>query len=206
MIAAVVPAAGESRRMGRPKLILPVGGRALIARVVTALRDGGASVVIVVAPPIDADGAAILHAEANDAGAVLLVPDRRPAEMRESFEHAIDHLSRGDREPSTILLAPADSPGLSAELVARVVDRARDEATSIVVPVFRGKRGHPVALPWKLAREVLELPAGMGVNALLKRHVDRVVALNVTDPTSVVDLNTPDDYERWLGSGDSSCR
>ena len=56
-IAAIVPAAGRSERMGRPKLILPIGGATVIARVVAALRQGGAEPVVVVAPPAEAPGA-----------------------------------------------------------------------------------------------------------------------------------------------------
>jgi molybdenum cofactor cytidylyltransferase len=199
MIAAVVPAAGHSQRMGRPKLILPVGGRTVIARVVTALREGGASPVVVVAPPVDAAGAAILHGEAEAAGALLVVPDTRPPDMRASVEHGLDHLARLDPVPLTVLLAPADSPGLNPGLVSRVVERSLAEPEAIVVPVVGGRRGHPIALPWALARSVRGLPAGVGVNALVALHDARVVALELDDPGAVSDLNTPDDYQRWAG-------
>ena len=79
MIAAVVPAAGHSQRMGRPKLILPVGGRTVIARVVAgpargrARRPSWSS-----SPPADAAGAAVLRREAEAAGAELVVPGDAP--------------------------------------------------------------------------------------------------------------------------------
>lgn len=201
MIAAVVPAAGHSRRMGRPKLILPVGGRTVIARVVTALLGGGAAPVVVVGPPPDAAGAAVLHAEAEAAGAELVVPATRPPDMRTSVEHALDHLGRRPNVPTTVVLVPADSPGLNAAQVRRLVDRARAEPDAIVVPVVGGKRGHPVALPWALALRVRGLPAGVGVNALIVRLADKVVELEDSDPGALGDLDTPADYARWGGSG-----
>ena len=82
MIAAIVPAAGRSQRMGRPKLILPVGGETVIARVVAALVAGGAEPVLVVVPPASASGAIILAEEAERAGAVVVVAPERPADMR----------------------------------------------------------------------------------------------------------------------------
>lgn len=200
MIAAVVPAAGHSQRMGRPKLILPVGGRSVISRVVTALRGGGVARVVVVAPPADAAGASVLHAEAEAAGAELVIPATRPPDMRASVEHALDRLEVGRFPPTTVLLVPADSPGLGPDLVALVVAAARADAGSIVVPVVGGRRGHPVALPWPVALETRGLPAGVGVNALLGLFAPKVVELGVSDPGAVGDLDTPDDYERWSGA------
>ncbi|MBC7893092.1 MAG: NTP transferase domain-containing protein, partial [Sphingobacteriaceae bacterium] len=107
MIAAVVPAAGRSERMGRPKLILPLGGGTVIARVIRALREGGAEPIVVVAPPVDFDGAKILADEATRAGAVVVVADSATADMRASVELGLEWLRRGPA-PSTVLLAPGD--------------------------------------------------------------------------------------------------
>ncbi|MGE3821449.1 MAG: NTP transferase domain-containing protein [Isosphaeraceae bacterium] len=207
MIAAIVPAAGLSRRMGRPKLTLPVGGIPVIARVVSALRDGGASIVVVVAPPADAPGALDLIQAAEARGAVVVVPDLQPAEMRDSIELALNALevdAERDADPRreaivTVLLTPADSPGLQPSTVRQVLERARAEPDRIVVPIVEGRRGHPVALPWTLAREVRQLPAGVGVNALIAERAGRIVELPVDDPGVIADLDTPEDYARWSG-------
>lgn len=199
MIAGVLPAAGLSRRMGRPKLILPVGGISLIARVLTALREGGVSVVVVVTPPRDTPGALPLIREAEGQGAIVIVPDHQPADMRASVEIAIAELEKSRTTPSILLLAPADSPGMTAATVGRVVDRARAEPDRIILPSFGGKRGHPVALPWNVARAVRDLPAGVGVNALIALHADGVVELAIDDPGVIADLDTPEDYRRWSG-------
>ena len=200
MIAAVVPAAGRSERMGRPKLILPLGGGTVIARVIRALREGGAGTIVVVAPPADFAGADVLADEATRAGAVVVVADSATADMRASVELGLDWLGRGPA-PSSVLLAPGDSPGITAELVRRIVDRASAEPASIVVPRFGGRRGHPVALPWDLAAEVRDLPEGTGVNALLASRADRVLMLDVDEPGTTADLDTPDDYRAWVEAG-----
>jgi molybdenum cofactor cytidylyltransferase len=200
MIAAVVPAAGHSQRMGRPKLILRVGGRTVIARVVSALRDGGASPVVVVSPPADAPGATALRSEAEAEGAEVIVPGERPADMRTSVERALAHLGQGDLLTSTVLLAPADSPGLTSVTVARVVQAVNERPDSIVVPIVNGRRGHPVALPWKVAQRIPTLPDGVGVNALLALCAKAIFEVEVDDPGAVSDLDTPEDYERWAGA------
>jgi molybdenum cofactor cytidylyltransferase len=73
VIAAVVPAAGRSVRMGRPKLLMEFEGQSLIRRVVSALRDGGADRIIVVAPAHTPETPAIA-AEATAAGAEVVIP------------------------------------------------------------------------------------------------------------------------------------
>ncbi len=200
MIAAVVPAAGRSERMGRPKLILPLGGGTVIARLIRALREGGAETIVVVAPPADFDGADALADEATRAGAVVVVAGSATADMRASVELGLDWLGRGPA-PACVLLAPGDSPGITAELVRRVIDRASAEPGSIIGPRFGGRGGHPVALPWDLAGEVRELPEGTGVNALLAARADRVRMLDVDEPGATADLDTPEDYRAWVEAG-----
>jgi len=198
MIAAIVPAAGRSERMGRPKLILPIGGLSMIAHVTSALRQGGADPVVVVVPPAAVAGAPALAAEAARAGGCVVVAERPPPDMRASVECGLDHLAqRRLPPPATFLLAPGDSPGISAELVARIVARAKAEPDAIVIPQSQGRRGHPIALPWSLAAEIRSLPGNVGINALVARHAARVVTLDVADPAALADLDTPDDYRRW---------
>jgi molybdenum cofactor cytidylyltransferase len=199
MTLAVVPAAGESRRMGRSKLILPAGPVSVLTRVVRALQDGGASPVIVVTPPVSR-GAFYdeIATDAEKAGAILHVPDEQPPDMRASVELGLEAATRGFGAHATVLLTPGDIPGLTAELVARVIDAACQRPDAIVVPSCRGRRGHPVALPLGDARAVRDLPAGVGVNALLERERARVVELEVDDTGAMDDLDTPEDYARWL--------
>jgi molybdenum cofactor cytidylyltransferase len=202
MIAAVVPAAGHSQRMGRPKLILPLGGVTVITRVVSALCAAGVAPVVVVPPPADAPGAALLSRDAAEAGAVVVVPDRQPPDMRSSVEIALAELERLETALTTVLLTPADSPGLTPKLVARVIAYARSSPRSIVVPTVAGRRGHPVALPWEIALGVRSLPAGVGVNALIGLYAGAVKEIEVDDTGAVADLDTPDDYLRWGGDPD----
>lgn len=197
MIAALVPAAGRSTRMGRPKLVLPIGGRAVIARLVHALRVGGAEPVVVVTPPRDEPGAAALVAEAAGAGATVLPCPSPTADMRATVEIGIDALARCARPPLALLLAPGDSPGITPDLVARIIESFRADPSRIVVPRVGPRRGHPVAIPWELAALIPALPPGIGVNALLAEHADRVATLEMDDPGAVADLDTPEDYQRW---------
>jgi molybdenum cofactor cytidylyltransferase len=198
-IAAIVPAAGASRRMGSPKLLLEFEGRPLIARVVSALIDGGARPVVVVVPPSDAAEGPRLADAASRAGAVVVTPEVRPAEMRDSIELALAELERSAEPPIAVVLAPADSPRLDPALVGRVLAAWRERPQAIVVPTSSGRRGHPIVVPWGLARTIADLPPDKGVNALVARHAADVFEIEVADDAVVTDLDTPEDLRRLDG-------
>jgi molybdenum cofactor cytidylyltransferase len=199
MIVALVPAAGGSKRMGQPKLLLRIGDSTVIARVVSALRAGGVGRVVVVAPPRDVRESLDLQREAESAGAEVVVPEARPIDMRASVERGLAYLESSEEQPTTVLLAPADSPGITARLVARVIDRSREAPNSIIVPMVEDRRGHPVALPWNVALSVRTLPLDVGVNAVLRAREELVDEIDVDDAGAVGDLDTPEDYRRWAG-------
>lgn len=195
-IAAIVPAAGASRRMGRPKPLLEFDGRPLIARVVAALVEGGARPVIVVSPPDDSpEGPPIAQAAAG-AGAAVLTPETRPPEMRESVELAIGELKRRAEAPAAVALAPADGPGIDGGLVARLIIAWRENPERIIIPTALGRRGHPIILPWRFVNEIADLPPGIGVNALIAARVGEVIEVDVADETRIADLDTPEDLRR----------
>ena len=196
MIAAIVPAAGASRRMGRPKLTLPLGGVPVIARVIEALRDGGADQIIVVVPPAGSPGADDLAETATAAGASLVQPSAPTADMRASIELGLARIESGTA-PDAVLLTPGDFPGLSRTLVARVIQAAQDRPGRLVVPIQGGRRGHPLLLPWPLALSIRDLPRNVGVNALLAERADLVVRLDVPEAGAFGDLDTPDDLRQW---------
>ncbi|WP_165250845.1 NTP transferase domain-containing protein [Paludisphaera soli] len=199
-IAAIVPAAGASVRMGRPKLLLEFGGRPLIARVVEALVAAGARPVVVVAPPAEApEGPAVARA-AFEAGADVLVPDSRPATMRDSVELAVAELGWADEPPDAVVLTPADSPRLDVSVVERLIAAWRESPGRIVAPTFEGRRGHPIVLPWQLAEAVADLPPDVGVNALIAEHAWKVFEVPIESDAVLVDLDTPQDLERLQGS------
>lgn len=196
ILAAIVPAAGESRRMGRSKPLLEFAGRPLIARVVSALVEGGARPVVVVTPPGDSPEGPPIAQAAAAAGALVIAPDTRPVEMRESVEIAVEELQRRASPPAAVALAPADAPGIDAALVARLMTAWRDDPERIVIPTAGGRRGHPVIIPWQFVNEIPELPAGVGINALIARRAGVVVEVDVADEARIADLDTPEDLQR----------
>jgi molybdenum cofactor cytidylyltransferase len=194
---AVVPACGHSTRMGRPKLSLSLHGRTVLEHVVSALRDGGASAVLVIVGPHVAELAPLAHAAGAE---VLTLPESTP-DMRATVEAALHHLeerySPGDDD--WWLLAPADHPVLAPAVVRELLSAAtRSPEHSVIVPLHADRRGHPALARWRLADAVRAIPADRGINWLLREHADRTLELPVNDPSVLTDLDTPEDYARLL--------
>jgi molybdenum cofactor cytidylyltransferase len=196
---AVVPAAGQSRRMGRPKLLLPLGSSTVIGRMLALLQRPEIAATIVVVRPDDEP----LRAAVVTGGATPLQPEVAPMEMRHSVEYALRYL-QGRYQPGLDdgwLLAPADHPMLDAAVLDQLIAAWRGSPGRIFIPVYRGKRGHPTIFPFRLAAEVFHLPADAGLNRLIKSYAGEIEQINVNSPGVVSDLDTPDDYERLLKSG-----
>ena len=195
MIFAVVPAAGRSSRMGRPKLSLPLGGRTVLEHVVIALRQGGVDEVLVVAGPHDP----ALPPLAAAAGADVLCLPEATADMRTTVECGLRDLEERFR-PATDdawLLAPADHPTLDAEVVRRLCEAyAAQPSRSVVVPVHEGRRGHPTLIAWRHVGGIRAYPAGKGINDYLRSREEHILEVPAPGPAVLCDLDTPGDYER----------
>jgi molybdenum cofactor cytidylyltransferase len=190
---AVIPAAGHSTRMGRPKLALPLGGRTVLERVIDSLRDAGVEVLVVLGPHV-----ADLAQRALAAGAqVLNLPEPTP-QMRVTVEAGLAFLEDSHPNPDEPwLLVPADHPVLDAALVRRLIGEfARRPDCSIAVPTFEGKRGHPALVRWKHWPRIRDFDPTLGLNAYLRTLANETLEVPVDSPDVLLDLDTPEDYER----------
>lgn len=193
MIAALIPGAGLSRRMGRPKLLLDLAGQSLVGRLVDAFRGGGIADVVLVGPPREAEQHPAVAAEAARLGIRLVTPNHQPEDMRGSILLGLEALE--PLGPEAFLLCPADSPGVTSAVVERLV-HAYDGRP--LVASRAGKPGHPLLLPWSWAERIRSLPEGLGVNSLIKGAGDAVGRVECDEPVTD-DLDTPEDYARWSG-------
>jgi molybdenum cofactor cytidylyltransferase len=190
---AVVPAAGSSRRMGVPKLLLPFGETTVAGAVVEALRGGGAGTVLLVTAP----GDEALRAWAAAAGVAVAVNPEPSRGMLSSIREGIAALGGAAalaRRGEVLLVSPADLPALRAETVALVLQKREEAGAAFAVPVYRGRRGHPLAVAAERVPEIETLDLAVGLRQLLDRHAGEVLEVETEDPGAVRDVDTPEDY------------
>ena len=188
MIAAVVLAAGLSRRMGRPKLLLDLGGTPVIRLSVERILAAGLDEVIVVTPP---DAAGI--AAALDGLPVRYAVNADPAAgQATSVVAGIRALAP---ETDAALIALGDQPTLPADVIPALVRARVDTGRAIAAPVYRGERGNPVLFAADMFPELCALSGDRGARGVIERDAARV-ALVPFDVAMPPDLDTPEDYAR----------
>lgn len=187
---AIVPAAGESRRMGTAKLLLPWGDSTVIQSVIAAWQKSRVDEVLVVVSPQNE----ALAATCRDAGATVVVPATPPADMKASIQAAVAGLLEGAPlgRNDCILIAPADMPWLEPATIDRILNEFDSASGEIVIPTHAARRGHPIVIPWSLAEEVQRLGEHDTLKTVIERHRPRIVEC---DATVLGDLDTPEDYK-----------
>jgi molybdenum cofactor cytidylyltransferase len=184
--AAILLAAGQSRRMGRCKQLLPLGGFTVIDRCLDNLVMGGADEVVVVVQDEGSDVAVAARAHP-----VRIVVNRESdGDMASSVRAGRDALSTSI---SGVIVALCDFPLVSAATVTSLLEEHADYSGSIIIPCHGGRRGHPLLFP----RPVLdELAGGLILRDLVQRNPERIRCLDVNDPGVLIDMDTPEDYHR----------
>lgn len=196
-VIGLIPAAGHSTRMGRPKLSLPLGDKTVLERVVECLRSAGVERNLVVIGPHVPE----LVGLCEQAGATPLLLREPTPDMRSTAEAGLCWIESNWRptDDDAFLLAPADHPALSREVVRRLLD---EPGADIVTPTFNGNRGHPTLIGWRHVRSLFGLPKELGLNSYLRQHPVREIA--VDSPAVLEDLDTPEDYEYWRARCDAA--
>jgi molybdenum cofactor cytidylyltransferase len=187
-VAAIVLAAGLSRRMGQPKLLLPWGGTSVLGQVLTTLYRAGAGELLVVS------GGAREAVEAETArlaqslpARVVFNPQFEAGEMISSIRAGLAELGPGT---GFALIALGDQPQLSLSCARQVVSASERPGARLILPSFKRRRGHP----WLVRRDLWpELAAAPTGRDFLRAHEDEIAYVE-TDETALKDLDTPEDY------------
>ncbi|MEO6435084.1 MAG: nucleotidyltransferase family protein [Tepidisphaeraceae bacterium] len=199
-IAAVVLAAGLSRRMGRFKPLLPIGDKPLLARVIDSLIGAGAiGPIVVVTGHAAAQVDSILKIYSVRA---VHNPAYATGGMLSSVQTGLTSL-RGEADAVFIVLG--DQPMVRPDTIAALASAWRSAGAGhrprVVLPIHAGKHGHPILLSADGIDEVLALPPDHTLKNYTNRHSERTLEVEVDDPAVHDDLDTPDDYaaalERW---------
>jgi molybdenum cofactor cytidylyltransferase len=203
---AILPAAGKSKRMGQPKLLLPwpnedrdipsphsdVSGIAtsrVIDQVLHTWTCSRVDEVVVIVRNDDQE----LRDACSRWKVCIVQPASDPLDMKESVQNGLRYLQK--YRPNRIdrfFVAPADTPTISTAMINRLADVTTDQDT-IIVPSFAGRPGHPVLLPWVLSQEIFDLGENEGVDQVVSRHPQMMVEFDADE--RVGDVDTPDEYQ-----------
>lgn len=193
-VAGVVLAAGESRRMGQLKALLPFGSRTVIEQVLQPLLSADLSEVAVVLGHRADDIAAVLEPLPVR---LLYNVDYRLG-MTSSVQVALRSL---DPVPDAYLLALVDQPQIGLPVVQQLLEAHARTRKGLVIPVWQGKRGHPLLLSSTYRPAVLALTSDQGLNVVTRGHPHDTLELPVAGDDILRDMDYREEYvaelQRW---------
>jgi len=187
-IAAVLLAAGRSRRMGAFKPLLPFGGVSVVEACVANLRAGGVREVVVV---VGQRGAEVRAALARSEGLGFALNEVEGSEMGVSVARGVEALSEG---AGAVLVALVDQPAVPPSEIARLIETRRRTGARLVVPVWEGRGGHPLLVDLSLREELLGIVAERGLRALFDAHRTEALRVPAASPYVARDMDTWEEY------------
>lgn len=194
MICAIILAAGDSSRMGKLKALLDLDGRTFLEIACEKARCAGIPDITVV---LGKHSESIKLGWKNTTERVIVNPNPDYGQLS-SLREALKHLP-ADAESAFISLV--DQPLVAVSTYRKIVDCWKERQESVIIPRFKGKRGHPVILPRPVWRLCFEGPLDKGLHWVIHHESVKVTDLAVEDGAILKDIDTPEDY-RGIGGRD----
>lgn len=191
MLAAVILSGGASSRMGSPKALLPYQGRPFLEHLlkITIHPEIGARRVV-----LGADAESIAKAIPLKANEMIINSQWEKGQLS-SIQAAVRKLPAGTEG---MLLLLIDHPLISSLLVGELIAQFHKSRKPIVLPVYEGRRGHPVIFSAALYPELLRAPAETGARAVVWAHADDVEEVPTNEEGCVLNLNDPETLNRAM--------
>jgi molybdenum cofactor cytidylyltransferase len=186
MLAAAILAAGESKRMGQPKALVPFQGSTFVEHLIAATRHARVGITRVVLGA----GAEGIRTQLKIDPAWIVVNGDWPKGQLSSIHAALRSLPAGATEG--ILVCPVDHPLISAELVGGLIAAFESSGKMIVLPKYGGRRGHPVIFRAALYEELLAASAEVGARQVVWNHAAEVAEVKTDEEGVILNLNDPE--------------
>jgi molybdenum cofactor cytidylyltransferase len=196
MIAAVVLAAGESSRMGRPKALLPIDGVRFIEKIVSSFQSTKVGKILVVL----GHNAEEIRQKIADLPVLIVVNNEYKKGQLSSLVAAIRDIQsrQSSAELDGILVHLVDHPYVNPILVDVMIDRFYESKKLIVVPRYHGRRGHPVIFSRSLFSELQDTPLDQGAKAVVHAHQKDTLEIDTEDEGVTIDIDTPEEYRQFV--------
>ena len=191
MIWAMILAAGESKRMEKPKLLLPYGEKTIIETIVETVVSSKIEKTLVI---LGSDREKIEEKIKNSPVEIVYNPDFRSG-MLSSVQCGFKALPE---ETRAVLVVLGDQPKISTDVINKLIDAYKSTGKGIVLPVYKKERGHPVLIDVKYGEEVENLSPEIGLRGTVYNHPEDILEVGVETSSIFQDIDDESDYKREL--------
>lgn len=190
-VSVILLAAGESKRMGKPKLLLPLGGGTILEKTVDNILSSRVDEVIVV---LGAEAQKIEKAITGKPVNIIFNPEYHQG-MSTSL---IAGLKQVSSQAQRVMVALSDQPLIEKDTYNKLINESLNSNKGITVPLYKTKRGNPIIFAINYKDELLSLKGDVGGREILRRHPDDILEVAVDSGSIYINLNTTGDYRSVL--------
>ena len=193
MINAIILAAGQSKRMGKPKPLLRFGDKTFLEQIISVIKLSDVDRITVV---LGAEAETIKNSVDLSETRVVVNKDY----LKGQLSSLIAAIKDTPEETEAVLLCLVDAPFVSKEVVNKIVSKFGETNNPIIVPVFNGKRGHPTLFSKSLFNELLNAPQDQGARYVLYSNEEKVLEVEISESGFLISIDTPDEYKSRFGA------
>lgn len=190
MIAAVILAAGQGRRLGQTKQLLAWGPTTILGQTIQQVQASQVDEIVVVTGH---DAAAVATIASAHQVRTVHNPAHATGELLSSLQVGIKALAVSVAAAIVIL---ADQPFIPPAVINQLITAFQHRDEQLIAPVYHGQRGNPVLIGRTLFPDLLALPPLSAPRALFQQHPDQVFLVEVDTDTILLDIDRWEDYER----------
>ena len=186
----IIPAAGNSVRMGEPKQLLEFEGQPVLSSLLEKLSKAVESTVLVTQKTF----VERLHL-VEDEQLQIIINENPATEMIDSIRMGLEAIQGYISPEDAILVEPVDQPGITCQDFLTCIDFWKKNSESIVIGSNSGQRGHPLIFPASLIEFVFSEVCDKGLNALPKKFSENVLRINLPSGNALQNFNRPEDVD-----------
>ena len=194
-VCAILLAAGEGKRMGTQKLLLPFGDTTVAGASLRALLGSRVAQVVVVlghqAEEVRQSLSQQAEAAAQSLPVKFVLNDRYQEGM---FSSVLCGLAAAATDADAFLISLADQPAITSQVIDALLAAFFKQGPEIALPTYHGRRGHPLLFHRRYLDEVRRLDPQAGLRGLLSLHPDKLLEVPVDTSAVVRDIDYWDDY------------
>ena len=183
-ISAIILAAGKSTRMGQQKMLMPWGSATVLEKVIQTVQAAEIEDIILVASPQIASKFQDKYLQV-----VLNAED----EMLKSIQLG---LQAQKESAEATLICLGDQPQMEEGSMRSVCEAFQKSGAKLIAPSYQMRRGHPWLVEKSLWGEILAMQNG-SMREFLDNHANEIQYVNLSTPTILQDLDTPEDYLKY---------